>query len=225
MRTYKAAKAYAESQRKNPTQNWYNLCQKFSRNCVGADVFGGTAYSAWLSIPSEHRHSSSPPPPGSLAYYVSPSLTGAGHVVFVVEDGKVYSNDLKRRGMIDLCHYMDPVNKWGMKYLGWIDWTPSGAINLKPDKPKEEPDPNPIDNLIYEDGMFVFKTHRNKAKDGDGVGDGAHYIVTGNSMIQVAGGYDVSSNVEIIASASEDTDNAMYAAFKGRRFLLNGSVK
>lgn len=131
MRSYAEAKAYAERQHVNPSQNWYVLCQKFARSCVGADVFGASARLAFNSIPKEHRHTSYPPPPGSLAYYGFADR-GFGHVVFVVEDGYVWSNDIVRRGKIDKVKWNVFQSKWGLPYRGWIDWTPSGAINLKP---------------------------------------------------------------------------------------------
>lgn len=73
------------------------------------------------------------PRAGSLAYYDYPNKTGeAGHAVFAQPNGMVWSTDILRHGHVDLVPYLAPVHVWGMRYLGWIDWTPSGAINLAP---------------------------------------------------------------------------------------------
>jgi hypothetical protein len=132
MRTFEQAKAYALAQHKNPTRNWHNDCQMFARQCVGAAVFGASARLAYNSIPDEHRHGSTPPPPGSLAYYGLPG-SGAGHAVFVVEGGWVWSNDILRDGKIDKVRWDDIPEVWGSRYRfrGWIDWTPSGKIDVQ----------------------------------------------------------------------------------------------
>ena len=135
MRTYEQAKAYAVAQHKNPTRDWTMLCQMFSRQCVGAEVFGGSARVAYGNIPPSHRFSSTPPPPGSLAYFGRASEnSGAGHVVFMVEGGYCWSNDILREGKIDKVHYTDITEAWGRtnySFRGWIDWTPSGKIDVR----------------------------------------------------------------------------------------------
>jgi hypothetical protein len=104
----------------------------FARNCVGASAWATSAYKAWYAIPSSHRFTTTPRP-GSLVYFDEPDRVGeAGHVVFMVDNGYCYSNDILRRGKIDKVPLTLIHDKWGMRKLGWIDWTPSGAINLKP---------------------------------------------------------------------------------------------
>lgn len=128
MRTYAQAVAFAEYQRRYSSTNWYRQCQGFARQCVGANAFGSTALAAWHSIPSSHRHTGTPPP-GSIAYYDDPRRSGeAGHAVFVVESGYCYSNDIKRTGKIDKVHYTLITAAWGLRYIGWIDWCPSGYL-------------------------------------------------------------------------------------------------
>ena len=130
MRSYANAVAYAEQQRKAPTRDWTYLCQKFARTCVGAAAWGSTALKAWYAIPVSHRHGGTPPP-GSLVYFDDPNRVGeAGHVVFMVTNGYCYSNDILRRGKIDKVPLSLIRTKWGMRQLGWIDWTPSGSLNL-----------------------------------------------------------------------------------------------
>ena len=132
IRSYAEAKAFAYGQSIHPSRSWYNLCQGFVRTTVNAAPYGTSALKAWQSIPKVHRHQGEPPA-GSIAYFDYPAIEGeAGHSVYVVENGMCFSNDIKVRGEIDLVHYTDIVRKWGMRYLGWIDWTPSGSLNLKP---------------------------------------------------------------------------------------------
>ncbi len=224
MRSYSEAKKWAEGQRQNPSKSWYNLCQQFCRTAVGAGPYGTTAYKAWLYIPAKYKVLRKPPPAGSIAYYRGGA---AGHATFAIENEKCYSNDIKRSGKIDICHYLDPVRQWGMVYLGYIIWTPSGYLDIpsnakpEPEPPKPEP---PVAKYI-EDGMYIFRTHQDSEKPGEGVGSGAHYLVTGNVMVQLGGGYQASTDVQVVSSPSEDCDKAMYAAHKDRRYLLNGTVK
>lgn len=134
MRTFQQAKAFAERQHVRPTarppRRWFNRCQGFARQCIGSVPFGISARLAFNAIPAEHRHTSSPPPPGSIAYYGF-SNRGFGHAVFVVEGGYVWSNDIKRRGMIDRVKWDVFKRRWGLPYRGWIDWCPSGPLPVQ----------------------------------------------------------------------------------------------
>lgn len=127
MRGLRGAKDFAIHEHRQAGGEWHNQCQKFSRQCVGAAPFGLTARLAFNSIPQEHRHASSPPPPGSIAYYGRPD-SGAGHAVFVVEGGRVWSNDIKRQGQIDRVDWDIFPARWGLAYRGWIDKCPSGEL-------------------------------------------------------------------------------------------------
>ena len=134
MRTYTQAKEFAEHQHVEPAKNWYDQCQVFSRQCVGAPPFGGSARLAFEGTPAAHRHTSSPPPPGSIAYYGKAGV-GDGHAVFVVEAGLVWSTDILRHGKIDKVRW-DVFPKghpkgWSLPYRGWIDSCPSGALPLQ----------------------------------------------------------------------------------------------
>jgi hypothetical protein len=89
MRTYEQAKEFAQSQHRSGSSSWHNLCQMFSRQCVGASPFGASAREAFNSTPADHRHQTSPPPPGAIAYYGFADH-GAGHAVFSVHGGFVW---------------------------------------------------------------------------------------------------------------------------------------
>lgn len=134
MRTFAEARAFAWQQHQRPrSDGWYNQCQMFARQCVGADSFGRSARLAFNNVPPGHRHQSSPPPPGSIAYF-GRSDRGSGHAVFVIEGGYVWSNDILRRGRIDRVKWDVFVPRWGLAYRGWIDWCPSGPLAIQ-DRP------------------------------------------------------------------------------------------
>lgn len=134
MRSYEQAKAFAIHEHQQPRrEGWFNFCQMFSRQCVGAPGFGASAREAFNSIDEAHRHASKPPPPGSIAYY-GRADQGAGHAVFAVDGGKVWSNDILRRGQIDRVDWDIFVPRWGLAYRGWIDACPGGVLPVKDGK-------------------------------------------------------------------------------------------
>ncbi len=134
MRSFEMAKSFAIQESHQARRGgWFNLCQKFSRQCVGAGPFGTTARLAFNGTPAGHRFTTSPPPAGSIAYYGRPDQ-GAGHAVFAVEGGRVWSNDILRKGQIDRVAWDVFRRRWGLAYRGWIDWCPSGPLSIqKPD--------------------------------------------------------------------------------------------
>ena len=130
MRTYAQAKAFARQQHRSGSSSWLNLCQMFSRQCVGAPPFGASARLAFNGTPPEQRHTSGPPPAGSIAYYGFRDR-GAGHAVFVVEGGFVWSNDILRRGRIDRVRWNVFQSRWGLPYRGWISACPAGELPVQ----------------------------------------------------------------------------------------------
>ena len=130
MRTYEQAKAYAMREAENPSKNWYRQCQMFARQCVGAPPFGASARLAFNGTPPRARHLGTPPPPGSLAYYGLEDR-GAGHAVFVVDGGFVWSTDIGGRGRVGRVQWNWFPTHWnGMPYRGWIDRCPDGELPL-----------------------------------------------------------------------------------------------
>lgn len=128
---YQRSLNYANNQVRSPSKDWTRMCQSFARTAAHAQAFGTTAYQAWNNTPDQNRHFTYPPRPGSIAYYANPKNPGAGHSVFVGDNGKVYSTDIKRTGKIDIVNWDIFQNKWGMSYLGWIDATPSGRLPVQ----------------------------------------------------------------------------------------------
>ena len=139
MRTFTQAKAFALAQHASPRRaGWFRSCQAFSRQCVGAPPFGTSARLAFNATPAQHKHASSPPPAGSIAYFGRPDR-GAGHAVFVVEGGYVWSNDIVRHGKIDRVKWDVFISHWHQPYRGWIDRCPAGALPVLPVTAKLSP--------------------------------------------------------------------------------------
>jgi hypothetical protein len=89
-----------------------------------------SARDAFNRTAAEHRHTSSPPPAGSIAYYGFENI-GAGHAVFVVSGGLVWSNDIVRSGHIDRVAWNVFESQWKLPYRGWIDSCPAGALPVQ----------------------------------------------------------------------------------------------
>jgi hypothetical protein len=131
MRTYEEAKEFAQREhRDDRARSWFRMCQVFSRQCVGAGPFGASAREAFNAQPKEHKHTSFPPPAGSIAYYGFPDR-GAGHAVFAVHGGFVWSNDIIRPGKIDRVQWDVFVSRWNLPYRGWIDQCPAGELPVQ----------------------------------------------------------------------------------------------
>lgn len=159
MRTYVQAKEFAQQQHRSGSSAWFRQCQMFSRQCVGSPAFGASAREAFNGTPEEHRHESQPPPAGSIAYYGFPG-SGAGHAVFVVHGGHVWSNDIVRRGHIDRVRWDVFPSRWALPYRGWISATPFGEL------PVQRRDEGPT----YRQGKRVFRSRmRLDQEDSDSV--------------------------------------------------------
>ena len=161
MRTYAGMVAFCEAQHVHPTGPqagglWNGMCQGFAREAVGANAWAPSALQAWFAIPASHRHGGYPRA-GGVAYYDTasiPDYRDFGHATPIVENGQVWSTDALRAGRVDKVPYTFFAAHWGMRYLGWIDWTPSGLINLKPIAPAPAPQPA----LAYRQGKQVFSS-------------------------------------------------------------------
>lgn len=126
-RTVDQAMDWAKKQRDNPSQDWTNLCQKFSRSVWNLPVFGSSAKVAWNTQGGKwkHRNDGDPRDPdfiaaaprGVLLYSTAGKY---GHVA-VASKTNAWSNDAKRRGKIDNAKrdmsYWPSVAK---EFSGWI---------------------------------------------------------------------------------------------------------
>lgn len=174
MRTYAQAVAYAQACHDNPPSyvRATGHCQQFARSCVGADGWANSAIEAWHAIPAQHRHSGYPQA-GGIAYFDRadiPDNKEFGHAVFVITHGNVWSTDALRSGQVDVVPYTWFAAHWGMRYLGWIDWTPSGLIRLRPTDPAVPP------ALAYRQGKKVY---RSKLRVGQANSDSIWNLILG----------------------------------------------
>ena len=158
MRTFEQAKEFAQQQHRSGSTSWHNLCQMFSRQCVGASPFGASAREAFNATPGENRHQSSPPPPGAIAYYGFADH-GAGHAVFAVHGGFVWSNDILRSGQIDRVRWDVFTSKWRLPYRGWISATPTGDELPVQRRPERNDVPG------YRQGRKVYASKMQLAQD------------------------------------------------------------
>lgn len=131
MKTVDGAILYGRGQIDHPTQDWTILCQGFVRSCMGVPAWAGTAYDAWLKIPDKHKHFSviEDAPRGAAIYFKH--RTGdprPGHVVLATKTACL-SNDIYRKGHIDVAPRTIFVKRWNMEYLGWSTWTPFGTMS------------------------------------------------------------------------------------------------
>lgn len=132
------------------------MCQKVSREIVGAGPFGVTALVAWHSIPESHRHSGTPRG-GSIVYLDKPNVSGeAGHATWMEDPVYARSTDAFTTGRMDKIKLTTLVANWNMRYLGWIDWTPSGYLHLLPLATPGTPAPSPT--LKYRQGKQVYSS-------------------------------------------------------------------
>jgi hypothetical protein len=144
MRSFEQAKEFAQHQHRSGSTSWHNLCQLFSRQCVGAAPFGASARDAFNATSPSARHTSSPPPAGAIAYYG-----------FAVNGGFVWSYDILRTGQIDRVRWDVFVSRWRLPYRGWISACPTGEL------PVQQEDHGPT----YRQGKRVFHSKMRLEQD------------------------------------------------------------
>jgi len=130
VRSIDEAIAWGHSQVSSPTQSWSGLCQSFVRSCDGIGGWAPTAYDAWLKVPDSHKERGpiGSAPRGAAIYFKhAAGDPRPGHVVLATK-ANCLSNDIYRRGMIDVAPRDVFASHWGMEYLGWSLWTPSGVM-------------------------------------------------------------------------------------------------
>lgn len=102
------------------------------RQAYGVPAWAASAILAWEKIPAAHRHLSAHPadaPRGALLYYRGGKH---GHVAIAIgkkTTASCLSNDYVRHGQIDVAPR--DFRRWGLQYLGWSAWTPSGSLQFE----------------------------------------------------------------------------------------------
>jgi hypothetical protein len=128
MRNIETAIAWGEAQVKHPTQDWYEHCEQFARECYDLPAYAGSAKIAAGKVPAEHRQTSTPPHRGALVYYLG--IGGQyGHVAVSVGDGNVLSTDYGQKGHIAQAPWNLPNWHATKGDWFWTKWTPFGHIS------------------------------------------------------------------------------------------------
>ncbi len=116
--------AYARSEVTNPDKDYTGMCLHFCAWTYGFTSSGvASAADFWRGTPaSQKRSSDRKPPVGSLVCWTGGSK-GFGHIAIVVGYNKgtpmIASNDIRRRGKIDIVPLGEIEAKWGQHYEGW----------------------------------------------------------------------------------------------------------
>lgn len=98
-------------------QNWYQLCLKFVRSALGIRGGVNDAREAYaLGGGAAGSNTSDVPPAGVPVYWD----TGRhGHIALSAGGGYVWSNDIRRKGAIDLVPISEISDTWHAPYLGY----------------------------------------------------------------------------------------------------------
>lgn len=130
-RTVAEVIAFAKSEMRDPSQDWDHLCQSFCRQAYGVDAWAPSAIAAWGEIPRRQKHIGgkvTAAPRAALLYYAGGKW---GHVAIaagVVTHDTCFSNDYVENGAIDRAPRT--FDRWGLRYLGWSNWTPFGELRV-----------------------------------------------------------------------------------------------
>lgn len=98
-------------------QSWYQLCLKFVRSALGLRGGVADARAAYrLGGGPDGSNTTDVPPAGVPVYWD----TGKhGHIALSAGGGYVWSNDIRRKGEIDLVPIKEITDSWNAPYLGW----------------------------------------------------------------------------------------------------------
>ncbi|MFE0063251.1 hypothetical protein [Streptomyces sp. NPDC059003] len=107
----------------NAAGTWAACCDNFVAQAYGYGSSGSVSANAhWDRLVSAGRaHAgSNTPPPGALLFYATDSQWG--HVALYLGNDLVASNDIKRRGYIDIVRRKDLTHgTWRLRYRGWTE--------------------------------------------------------------------------------------------------------
>lgn len=197
MRTWTEQCKVAESLRVN--RPWFvregSHCQQAARTIVGAAAWGHprSAKGAWDAIPERHK-ARGVFIEGGISYWDYPHKSGeAGHAAWNFTKKRVYSTDILAEGYISVVPYTLIEDRWNMRYLGTILWTPSGTIALPPKEPAPTVSP-------WSHGpVYISKLHHGQ-RASDSV-KRLQYMLRkkGFRGVSITGNYDLSTDTAVRA--------------------------
>ncbi|MFJ2060358.1 hypothetical protein ACIOMM_31085 [Streptomyces sp. NPDC087908] len=118
-RSTAGAIAWARQEAAGGGADWYRACLAFVARTYGWS-YSGVQYAVdhYRQMPASLRHDRDRrPPPGALMYW--DTRQRAGHVALYLGGGKIASNDIRRKGYIDVVDAGAIESLWGATYLGW----------------------------------------------------------------------------------------------------------
>lgn len=110
------ALAWMQAQHNKPSQSWARKCLSAVRQSLG--VPGGVydALTSWAG--TKKRRGLGTPPPGVPVWWGGGPN---GHIALSAGGGMVWSNDIRRKGKIDMVPINEITKKWGKPYYGWSE--------------------------------------------------------------------------------------------------------
>lgn len=134
-RSIQAAISWGRHQVDMPNRDWNRLCLAFVRQAYGLPAVYPSARSAWEH--AERRHATADPadvPRGAPAFFRGGEFW---HVVLPVGEGLCLSNDVRRRGRIDVVSLDQITKAWGYPLIGWTEDLNGHALpQLAPPAPR-----------------------------------------------------------------------------------------
>lgn len=116
-RSIPEAIAWARRQVTAPSHSWFQLCLSFVRQAYGLPAVYGSAKAAWEGAEDQVTTSRAAGiPRGVPVFYKGGTYW---HVVLSLGDGLCLSNDVRRRGKIDVVRLDAITEAWGYPIIGW----------------------------------------------------------------------------------------------------------
>lgn len=143
MRRGNAACKWGRAQVDRPIKDFERLCLQFVRMAFDLPAVFPDAGTAWDRAELKHRTTDpNTIPRGVPVFWELPSV--ADHVALSLGGGLCLSNDVKRRGRIDVVRIDSIRTAWGAQLLGWTEdlngarvWTPKPKAPPAPPAPVE----------------------------------------------------------------------------------------
>ena len=118
-RTGAAAIRYARKEIANPSQNWRQLCLKFTRTCFGVGPRDASAKVGWQRAKLKHPTSRAASIPAGVPVWWK--IGTYDHVAISIGGGRCISTDILRSGKPDEVDIDLISRRWGATLLGWSE--------------------------------------------------------------------------------------------------------
>jgi hypothetical protein len=127
--------AFAQKEHTKRSEDWHQMCFRFTRKACGVGPSGVPKDSALKAFKrTKTRHKEGMPPRGAPVFWGGSEF---GHAALSDGDGYVYSNDFVRKGQIDRVAITAITKRWGLTYLGWTEDINGTPVNFE--RPRKRP--------------------------------------------------------------------------------------